>query len=515
MTIRSKVLFAFAVGLALLILQAALTNHFIAQLQTAANTLDRALHASKAATATVHNIKRMQGELAVYSNLASFPTLLETTAVYMADIDTQLQKIAEQSGLLNSPAASTNALVNAYQATTAEYQALRAQPASLRNEDAIYEQLLYVEESLDSLAEESSKLIIAYEQALDSAIFDQREVRDRPTQAAFGLCALAAILLIVYALYFSAQLTRRIRALADRLRALTDGLVGQPALPVQGVDELADLAVSLNTMERRLIDVIVGIKDGTHSVDLGVGQIAQGNLNLSNRTERQATNLVTTNNTMLELSKTVRQNAANAEEADQLASTAQHQAEVGGAVVDCAITAMRAIGTASKQIADITSVIDDIAFQTNLLALNAAVEAAHAGEQGRGFAVVANEVRNLAQRSTVAAKEIKHLIEDTNQKIDEGTRLVDESGRSLSEIVDAVGNVTLVVTKIADASRTQATGIQEVSGSVQQLEEMTQQNAALVQQAATASETMGNQARLLRDQVAFFDVIEPEPTSLT
>lgn len=213
----------------------------------------------------------------------------------------------------------------------------------------------------------------------------------------------------------------------------------------------------------------------------------------------------------MQLSKTVHQNAENAEEADNLASSAQQQAESGGVVVGDAIFAMKDITSASKQIAATIGVIDDIAFQTNLLALNAAVEAARAGEQGRGFAVVAKEVRDLAQRSAIAAKEIKQLIEDTRSKVDEGTRLVDDTGQKLTEIVNAVGKVTLVVTKIADASRTQAAGIQQVSGSVKQLEEMTQQNAAMVEQAAAASEAMGNQAKLLHNQVSFFEVIALEP----
>lgn len=511
MKIRNKVLLAFSVGLVLLITQAVATNYFVQQLQDATITLERAVDASRSASAVVESIKRMQAELSAYEDVGRVSQLLDTIAVYMTDIDDHLQDIDELNRSLGIPESKMDALSQAHQVTSNEYKSLLSHPVSRNAEDSIFERILFVEESLDSLTEESSKLIVVYENVLHDAVFAQRVVRDRPTYAAVGICAIAAILLTLYALYFSAQLTRRICMLAERLQALTRGTVSQSPLPVEGVDELADLADSLNIMEHRLIDVIINIKQGTNSVDSGASEIAAGNQHLSTRTERQAANLVETNRNMMQLSKTVHQNAENAEEADNLASSAQQQAESGGVVVGDAIFAMKDITSASKQIAAIIGVIDDIAFQTNLLALNAAVEAARAGEQGRGFAVVAKEVRDLAQRSAIAAKEIKQLIEDTRSKVDEGTRLVDDTGQKLTEIVNAVGKVTLVVTKIADASRTQAAGIQQVSGSVKQLEEMTQQNAAMVEQAAAASEAMGNQAKLLHNQVSFFEVIALEP----
>ena len=511
MKIRGKVLMAFSVGLALLVLQASATSYFISQLKTAVVTLDRAVHASKAAAAAVYSIESMQAELSAYSDFRALPALLDTIEVYKTDIDDQIATIKETSQLLHKSPAATDAISAALQVTNQEYTALTALPVSSTNEEALYEHLLYVEESLDGLAEESSKLIVTYEETLEIALQTQRDIRDRPTQAAFILCAAAAILLTLYALYFSSQLTGRIRSLAIRLQALTTGSIGQPPLVVEGSDELANLAASMNTMERKLIDVIVNIKSGTKTVDSGASEIAQGNLNLSTRTERQANNLIETSGNMLELSRTVHQNAENAVQADSLVSDAQRQAEIGGRVAGDAIHAMQAITSASKQISEITGLIDDIAFQTNLLALNAAVEAAHAGEQGRGFAVVASEVRNLAQRSAVAAKDIKHLIKNTTEKVDEGTRLVDQSGQKLGEIVNAVKSVTLVVTKIAEASKRQASGIEEITGSVAQLEEMTQQNAAMVQQAAAASEAMGNQAKVLHDQVSFFEVITSSP----
>jgi methyl-accepting chemotaxis protein len=213
---------------------------------------------------------------------------------------------------------------------------------------------------------------------------------------------------------------------------------------------------------------------------------------------------------MNEMTNTVRQNADFAREANKLSFSASEQAEKGGAVVENAIVSMGEITASSKKIADITGVIDEIAFQTNLLALNAAVEAARAGEQGRGFAVVASEVRNLAGRSATAAKEIKELIEDSVAKVDEGSRLVNESGQSLEMIRDSVKKASDIVAEIAAASEEQSTGIAQVNDAVGQMDEMTQQNAALVEQAASASEIMGEEARGLNELVSFFKTCDSE-----
>ena len=266
------------------------------------------------------------------------------------------------------------------------------------------------------------------------------------------------------------------------------------------------LRTDTNTTLSKLTDITRQILSGADAVSCGVLEIAQGNTNLSRRTEDQAATLQETAASMEELTSTVQRNADNADQASDLAKGARLQAEDGGRVVGAAVSAMDAINESSKRIADIIGVIDEIAFQTNLLALNAAVEAARAGEQGRGFAVVASEVRNLAGRSATAAREIKDLIEDSVGKVQEGTRLVNESGQTLSEIVGAVAQVSEIVTEIAEVSRTQAAGIQEVNVAVMGMDEMTQQNAALVEEAASAAETMGRQASELSELVRFFKV---------
>jgi methyl-accepting chemotaxis protein len=260
----------------------------------------------------------------------------------------------------------------------------------------------------------------------------------------------------------------------------------------------------INGTVDKLVDVVQRIKRVSDSVAAGSEEIFQGNTNLSQRTEEQASSLEETSSSMEEMTSTVQQNAENSREADQLAQGAKQKAEHGGQVVGKAVTAMSEINEASNRIADIISVIDEIAFQTNLLALNASVEAARAGEQGRGFAVVASEVRNLAGRSATAAKEIKELIEDSVTKVEQGSKLVDESGNTLQEIIDSVQHVTRIVGDISAASVEQAAGIEEVNRAISMMDEMTQQNAALVEQAAAASEAMGDQAEELKKHISFF-----------
>jgi methyl-accepting chemotaxis protein len=261
----------------------------------------------------------------------------------------------------------------------------------------------------------------------------------------------------------------------------------------------AMLADGMNRLLENMADVVRTIKSAAAEVSTGADEISKGNQNLSQRTEEQASSLEETASSMEEMTSTVRQNADNAQQANQLAVAARSQAEKGGAVVGQAVSAMQEINASSKKIADIIGVIDEIAFQTNLLALNAAVEAARAGEQGRGFAVVASEVRNLAGRSAEAAKEIKKLIQDSVGKVGEGAKLVDQSGETLAEIVASVKKVTDIVAEIAAASQEQSAGIEQVNKAVTSMDEVTQQNAALVEQAAAAAEALMQQARSLTE----------------
>jgi methyl-accepting chemotaxis protein len=278
-------------------------------------------------------------------------------------------------------------------------------------------------------------------------------------------------------------------------------------IPMEGkAGDLEALCRGVNTLLESTADLVKRVKNSTGEVQQGAEEISKGNTNLSQRTEEQASSLEETASSMEEMTSTVRQTADNAGQANQLAMAARVQAEKGGAVVSSAVSAMAGINQASKKIADIIGVIDEIAFQTNLLALNAAVEAARAGEQGRGFAVVATEVRNLAGRSATAAKEIKALIVDSVSKVEEGSRLVDESGKTLDEIVMSVKKVTDIVAEIAAASREQSSGIEQVNKAVMQMDTTTQQNAALVEQAAAASQAIVEQAQTLYTMVSRYDV---------
>ena len=272
--------------------------------------------------------------------------------------------------------------------------------------------------------------------------------------------------------------------------------------------EFAELRDAVNSTMNKLLSMVNEIGTASGTIASAANEISQGTADLSQRSEEQASSLEETASSMEELTGTVRQNADNAREANQLANSARDEATKGGEVVGQAITAMAEINQSSKKIADIIGVIDEIAFQTNLLALNAAVEAARAGEQGRGFAVVAAEVRNLAQRSASAAKEIKSLINDSVEKVTEGSKLVDQSGATLEEIVGSVKKVSDIIAEIASAGQEQASGIDQINKAVTQMDEMTQQNAALVEEAAASSEAMNDQAAALDELIGFFKVGE-------
>ena len=273
-------------------------------------------------------------------------------------------------------------------------------------------------------------------------------------------------------------------------------------------DEMGALLTALGNMNNNLVDIVSQVRGGTDSIATASSEIAAGYLDLSSRTEQQAGSLEETASSMEELTGTVKQNADNARQANQLAITAAGIASRGGAVVAEVVATMGSINESSRKIVDIISVIDGIAFQTNILALNAAVEAARAGEQGRGFAVVASEVRNLAQRSSQAAKEIKGLIDDSVSKVGAGARLVDQAGATMEEVVASVKRVTDIIGEISSASTEQTHGIEQVNQAIAQMDHVTQQNAALVEDAAAAAGSLQDQATGLAQVVSVFKLNE-------
>ncbi|KAB8045636.1 HAMP domain-containing protein [Janthinobacterium rivuli] len=331
-----------------------------------------------------------------------------------------------------------------------------------------------------------------------------------------GLVGGGIALLIIYVI--SRAIAAPVARAADMLSEIASGNGDlSRRMPVESEDEVGALAAAFNRFVASLNVTIREVRDSTGSIASASSQIASGNLDLSARTETQASSLEETAAAMEELTSTVKQNADNARQANQLVVSASSHAVKGGEVVGQVVQTMGAITESSRKIADIIGVIDSIAFQTNILALNAAVEAARAGEQGRGFAVVATEVRNLAQRSAAAAKEIKDLIVDSGSKVEAGSKLVDSAGATMQDIVVSVQRVADLMGEIASASQEQSQGIAQVNATVTQMDDATQQNAALVEEAAAAAQSLQDQAGRLAQVVSVFkleEITAPAPSRL-
>jgi methyl-accepting chemotaxis protein len=298
-------------------------------------------------------------------------------------------------------------------------------------------------------------------------------------------------------------LQRRVSTLSGAVAAMADGNLGHQ-LQAAGRDEIGRLMIDVETVRGRLAGSIDAVRQASESVRLAANEISSGNADLSHRTEQQANNLQQTATSMEQLNATVRNNADTARQANQLAASASAVAAKGGDVVGQVVSTMEQISLSSRKIGDIIGTIDGIAFQTNILALNAAVEAARAGEQGRGFAVVAGEVRSLAGRSAEAAREIKALIGNSVERVEAGSRLVADAGQTMQDIVQQVRRVSDLIGEISSATEEQTSGIGQVSTSVQSLDQVTQQNAALVEEAAAAAESLKHQAERLVDSVSVF-----------
>lgn len=348
----------------------------------------------------------------------------------------------------------------------------------------------------DFASEEERLIVIRNEEAV--------ALSDRTRTLALAGLFLLIVICVVITVWITSVVLKQLGAEPADIQTITEKLANGELDQLDNRSDATGVYAAVLQTANKLKEVVEGIQSSAEEVTIASGQVSQGNSNLSQRTQEQASTLEEVAASMEELMSTVSQNAENAQQASNFSNGAREQAEKGGSVAGEAVSAMEEISSASGQIADIIGVIDDIAFQTNLLALNAAVEAARAGDQGRGFAVVASEVRNLAGRSATAAKEIKGLIQNSVAKVDNGMRLVNESGDVLNDIVASVRKVNEAVSEIAAASREQTEGISQVNQSVTQMDEMTQENASLVEEAAAASETMGGQAEELKRLVSFF-----------
>ena len=355
----------------------------------------------------------------------------------------------------------------------------------------------------------------AAKKGFDDHILVGRQMIDTVKQesdAAYAFALRAMIAVIVVAVLLTGVLgirtlrsvTRSLGKIQQTFEHVSQTLDLSRPVPVERMDEIGRTAAAFNKLLARIVDVVATTRTSTDSVTVAARQIAAGNADLSARTEQQAAALEESASSLEELTSVVLQNTQNARQANELAQSASHIASQGGDVVRQVVDTMNSINASSRKIVDIIAVIDGIAFQTNILALNAAVEAARAGEQGRGFAVVASEVRSLAQRSAAAAKEIKELIDDSVDKVGSGSKLVEQAGATMSDIVDSVQRVTQIVGNIADASEEQSAGITQVNQAISQMDQGTQQNAALVEEAAAAAQALQGQAEKLESVVAVF-----------
>jgi methyl-accepting chemotaxis protein len=350
--------------------------------------------------------------------------------------------------------------------------------------------------------------IVAYISKESHRLMDEMEAANKAAhnKAVLAMAITLGVTLVVGWITVAAlikSITRPLSEAVDMAQTVASGDL-RSEVHVRSTDELGDLLGALKLMQSNLSEIVGKVRQGTECIHTASAEIANGNLDLSGRTEEQASSLEQTAAAMVQLTTTVQQNNANASEACRLADVASTVAAKGGDAVEQMVRTMGAINESSRKIVDIISVIDGIAFQTNILALNAAVEAARAGEQGRGFAVVASEVRNLAQRSAAAAKEIKELIGASVERVEAGSRLVGEAGVTMTEVVASVQRVTSIISEISVASSEQRDGIEQISIAISQMDGVTQQNSALVEESAAAAEALEQQASQLNDAVSVF-----------
>ena len=475
--------------------QSTLNGSWVALLQTR-NTLNRA------------GIRYMMDQ----NNIGSGSTVAELMQIASASLKQAEKNWADYEALPRDPRQSDAAALEIKRNYDIYHGAL-AELIQLLGAGKINE---FFDQPTQSYQDGFEKQYVSYLQQNDALY--QTAVEDSNSsyrQAIWVLISvLAAVLVVIVAVWLGIRqaLISPLNRLIDSIRHIASGdLVKR--IDVEGSNEMGELADSLRHMQGELVRTVGDVRNGANAIYSGASEISMGNNDLSSRTEQQAASLEETAASMEQLTATVKQNADNARQASRLALDASSTAKKGGNVVEGVVRTMDEIATSSSKIAQITNVIDGIAFQTNILALNAAVEAARAGEQGRGFAVVAGEVRTLAQRSAQAAKEIKARIDDSGERVNAGSQLVNEAGATMAEIVNAVTRVTDIMGEIASASDEQSRGIDQVGQAVAEMDRVTQQNASLVEESAAAAAALEDQSEQLRQAVAAFRLNMQENTA--
>ncbi len=427
-----------------------------------------AAHAAMTTKGTADTVKKLEPLLVTDDEKKTFAEAMAVRKTYLSSRD-QLTKLKEEG----KAAEADEVLTRLYLPSAESYQNIVAQFLAVQRKN------------LDMM----KGRIVESKQAARNRVL--------------ALAAVSLVCAIAFSWWLTTGITGPVRRAVASARRVADGDLTEE-IEVTSGDELGQLQQALKDMNGNLLKIVREIRSGTDEMATASSEIAAGNLDLSTRTEQQAASIEETASSMEELTSTVKQNADNAMQANTLTNNAAEVATAGGAVVDEVVRTMADITTSSKKIVDIIGVIDGIAFQTNILALNAAVEAARAGEQGRGFAVVAAEVRTLAQRSASAAKEIKGLIDASVERVDAGSTLVQRAGATMGQIVSSVQRVTDIMAEITAASREQSTGIEEVNRAIAQMDQVTQQNAALVEESAAAAGSMHDQANALAQAVSAF-----------
>ncbi len=423
----------------------------------------------------------------------------ETTRGELQRLNTLLARLKLSTPLVDEAILTQQQLVERYMAALKQYDPVNPESAHLVDslvKGMDREPTKKIDDIVAFIGAQARKL--AVDMDAENAAADKRAVTTMLVTVVLTLVVGCAI---VWSLIKS--ITVPLNAAVGMAQTVASGDL-RTDLAASSADEIGDLLRALKLMQENLCNIVGKVRAGTETIHVTASEIATGNLDLSSRTEQQASSLEETAASMVELTATVKQNNENAGQACQLAEAASNVAQKGGAAVEQMVQTMGSINESSRKIVDIIGVIDGIAFQTNILALNAAVEAARAGEQGRGFAVVASEVRSLAQRSAEAAKEIKALIGDSVQRVEAGSRLVGQAGSTMDEVVVSVQRVNSIIGEISIASREQRDGIEQISKAINNMDSVTQQNAALVEQAAAAADALEQQAAGLSDAVSIF-----------